>query len=102
MDITLDVTITQSGEEMQFSEVVEEGESVVLNAEESDWGMEITPEEVTQIYDTKDELENCPICGDAVDETAFANHIGDSVDVDRVCVGEGDADSHDFLLYYHR
>lgn len=102
MEIDLEITLSQGEDTMVFSEVVSEGEPMVLTAEgNSDWKMEITPEEVTQAVDT-DGDDKCPVCGDLADEIAPVTRIGETIDVDRVCVADSDIEGSDCSVYFHQ
>lgn len=102
MEIELEITLSRGEDTMKFSDVVDEGEPTVLVGEgDSDWKMEITPENVTQAADM-DAGDKCPVCGDLADEIAPATRIGETIDVNRVCVGDSEIEDGDCTVYFHR
>jgi len=103
MEVQLDITIENGDQTMEISKTVDEGEPVVLSGEgDSNWKTTIVPEEVIQVTDIKDDTEQCPVCGDSVKEIALANHIGDSLEMNKMCIGEWEGEGRDFLLYHHQ
>ena len=103
MKVELEITVSSSAGTMSVSEVVNEGQPVVLESEgDSKWNMRVVPNEVIQITEVKGDTDDCPICGEPVDEIALMNHVGETIEMDRVCVGDSGLEDEDFLLFYHR
>ncbi|GAB3315634.1 hypothetical protein GCM10027355_09320 [Haloplanus salinarum] len=102
IEIELEITLFRGEHTMEFSDVVDEGEPTVLVGEgDSDWKMEITPEEVTQAADIE-AGDKCPVCGDLTDEIVPAKRIGETIDVDRVCVADSEIEGSDCIVYFHQ
>jgi hypothetical protein len=102
MEIKLEITLSKRGETIDFSKVVNEGESMILAAEgDSDWEMEIVPEDVIQAVDAGSS-DDCPVCGDLVDDVATVARIGETIDVDRVCIDDPEIEDGDCSVYFHQ
>lgn len=103
MDIDILIEFGSGQDRKQYRKTVSEGETISLETKgDSDWQMAVTPEEVTQLTDVKDECKECPVCGEKEAQLALHSRKGEKVNLSSVCVSDASADGQEFMMHFHQ